>query len=100
MSCDAGTPELLRSHGLRATWPRQLIATALRHHDGHRHAQAILDEVQVGHPTINPSTVCVAGDIVRRTQVPQALNAEVVELGVDTPFGKSWPGIEGSIDAY
>ena len=47
----------LRSHGMRATWQRQLIAGALRHHDGHRHAQAILDEVQAGHPTINPSTV-------------------------------------------
>ena len=57
MSCVTSTTELLHSRGLRATWQRQLIAGALRHHDGHRHAQAILDEVQSGHPTINASTI-------------------------------------------
>lgn len=57
MSCEPSTVALLREHGLRATWQRQLIATALQHHAGHRTAQAILEETQGDHPTLNASTV-------------------------------------------
>jgi Fur family ferric uptake transcriptional regulator len=57
MSCETTTTALLRAGGFRATWQRQLIATALRHADGHKTAQQILDDIQAGHPTINASTI-------------------------------------------
>ena len=57
MSCEAATANLLRTFGLRLTRQRETIISALRHADEHRTAQAILDQVQTDHPSVNASTV-------------------------------------------
>ncbi|MEE9278290.1 MAG: Fur family transcriptional regulator [Dehalococcoidia bacterium] len=51
------TAQILRRYGLRLTRQRETIVKALRHAEGHRTAQAILDEVQARHPNVNASTI-------------------------------------------
>jgi Fur family transcriptional regulator, ferric uptake regulator len=57
LSCEPDTAALLRSSGQKVTPQRMLILGSVRHAQGHRTANQILEEVRRVYPFIDASTV-------------------------------------------
>ena len=57
MSCETETVQVLRERGHKATPQRLMILSALRHGEGHVTAGEIFEQVRMGYPYVDISTV-------------------------------------------